>query len=263
MALHELQRAFQARILTFTPGIEPELTDSQDPGFEPRLDAYVDGYRLRLVEALGATYPVVQRTLGEEAFARNMRAYIDAAPSRYYSVRAYGAEVAQHLSADDVAGAGRRLGELARWEWLLADVFDAPDDEALAVAALAAVPPAAWPDLPLRLRACVRRFETSTNSVEWWRAANDLCEQPPALIDTRLTRWLLWRRGTQTLFRSLDELEASLLDAVGAGATFGELCARLAESVDAGEVAGRAAVLLRGWISEELLASDGGAPAGE
>ena len=254
MRLQELQRAFQARMLSYQAGIEPQLKNQDDIDFEPRLDTYVGGYRTRLVEALGATYPVLQMTLGNEEFAHQMRDYIDASPSRHYSIREYGADIAQWLNSRGDSGDAKRLAELARWEWTLADVFDARDDDPLDMAALATVPAHAWPGLSFTLRACVRRLETHGNIVQWWRAANGLCDQPPELIDGESAQWLLWRRGVKTYFRSLDTFEAPLLDAARVGATFGELCEYLARCMPEAEIALRAASVLRGWIAEELIA---------
>jgi hypothetical protein len=254
MSLHELQRAFQDRILTLSGGIERALNDSQRPDFERRLDAYVGGYRTRLVEALGTTFPVLKTTLGEDEFTRQMRLYIDSHPSRHFSVRQYGAQLEQHLSAGAQSAEASALCDLARWEWMLADVFDSPDDEPMTVAALAAVPPAAWPTLTFRLRACVRHFETGTNVVEWWRAANGLCDRPPGLDAAAPGRWLLWRRGVTTLFRSLDPLESSALTRAHAGVTFGSICEEVACFVTEDEVAVRAASMLRAWLAEELIA---------
>lgn len=255
MHLRELQRAFQARVLSYQAGIETELENEHHADFEFRLDTYVEGYRTRLVDALGATYSVLKRTVGGGDFARWMRDYIDATPSKHYSVREYGADLAQWLASYSDAEDAGRLAELARWEWTLADVFDARDDEPLQIAALVAVPPQAWPGLSLTLRASVRRFETRSNIVQWWRAANGLCEQPAELMDEAPSQWLLWRRGVSTFFRSLDTTEAPLLDAARRGATFGQICEQIAASrVPETEVALRAASLLRGWVAEELIA---------
>jgi hypothetical protein len=254
MPLRELQRAFQARVLSAEPGIELHLRDRQNADFGARLAAYVGGYRARLVEALGTTYPALKVTLGDEEFERQMRLYIDSIPSRHFSVRHYGAGIGEHLAAQDPGGVGHALSELARWEWTLADVFDAPDDAPLDVATLAAVPPEAWPTVSFTLRATVRRLETRTNVVDWWRAANGLCERPATLVPSAAAQWLLWRRGVKTLFRSLDPVEAAAFAEAQRGATFGTLCERLADHVGETEVALRAASLLRGWIAEELLA---------
>jgi hypothetical protein len=254
MRLQELQRAFQARVLRHQAGIESVLNNPHDADFEPRLDTYVGGYRTRLVEALGATYPVLQTTLGSDEFSRQMRDYINATHSQHYSVREYGADIAQWLTSNDDSSHAKRLAELARWEWTLADVFDAGDDDPLDMAALARVPAPAWPGLSFTLRACVRRFETHSNIVQCWRAANNLCEPPAELIDEEPSQWLLWRRGVKTFFRSLDTFEALLLDAARTGETFGELCERIAPCVPESEVAFRAASVLRGWMAEELIA---------
>ena len=257
MRLADLQRAFQARVLTHEheQGIEAALTGAGDDDFADRLGAYVGGYRARLVEALGVTYPVVQATLGADGFGEQMRAYIDANPSRHYSVRYYGAGVAQWLAAHVPGPVATVLGELARWEWLLAEVFDAPDDTPLGVETLGAVPAQSWPGVSFRWRASVRRYSTATNAVDYWRAANGLCETPGAPVAAERSEWLLWRHGLKTLFRSLSPLEALALDDALGGATFGQVCAHLAGRMDDSEVALAAATWLRGWIAEELIAS--------
>jgi hypothetical protein len=260
MRLDELQSAFQARVLSQRSGIETQLNGRTAEDFEQRLDTYVGGYRARLVEALGATYPVLQSTLGEEDFSRRMRDYIDLTPSTYFSIRDYGRHVDRRLLETDCRGEGAWFAELARWEWTLADVFDAPDDDPLPMAALARVAPEAWPEMTFTLRASVRRCQTTTNIVEWWRAANGLCPQPVARANAPTGRWFLWRRGVKTLFRSLDEIEAELLDAVAAGTNFGELCTRVAQRVDESQAAYRAAALLRGWVADEVLSDPADSP---
>jgi Putative DNA-binding domain len=257
MRLTELQQQFQQRVLTRRGLIGPELMGSSEPDFDARLGAYVEGYRSRLVEALGATYPALKATLGEEGFGQCMRDYIEATPSHHYSVRYYGAGVSELMAAQGNQGDGARgqvLADLARWEWMLAEVFDAPDDESLGVEALGAVPPEAWASVTFQFRACVRQIDLHSNAVDFWRASKDLCAAPGAFETAPPSRWLLWRRGLSTLFRSVDPSEATALDGARAGLSFGALCAALAVCVEETEVAMRAASLLRGWLSEELIA---------
>jgi hypothetical protein len=132
-------------------------------------------------------------------------------------------------------------------------VFDSPDDEALDVRELAAVAPPLWPTLSFSLRASVRFFDSQSNAVECWRAANELCEKPAALGPALPTRWLVWRRGITTLFRSLSSVEAALLDRVRDGASFGLMCEQMAGQVGETESPPRTASLLRGWLAEELI----------
>lgn len=254
MRLADLQQQFQQRVLVRQGLIEPELRGSAAPDFDARLGAYVEGYRSRLIEALGATYPALKATLGEAQFGQSMRDYIESTPSRHYSVRYYGALINEQMAAagDDRA---RMLADLARWEWLLAAVFDAPDDESLSVEALADVPPDAWASVTFQFRACVRQIDLNSNAVDYWRASKDLCEVPAGVEAAPTSHWLLWRRGVATLFRSVDPVEAIALEAARAGKSFGALCETLAVCVEETQVAMRAASLLRGWLTEELIAA--------
>ncbi len=254
MRLAELQQQFQHSVLARNRSIGPELVGSAGPVLDARLGAYVEGYRSRLVEALGTTYPALKATLGGELFEQRMREYIESTPSRHYSVRYYGGAVEGLMAAEGGGSMRAVLAELARWEWLLAEVFDAPDDSSLTVDELGAVAPESWAGATFSLRSCVRRIDMNSNAVDYWRAAKELCAAPAALATDSPTQWLLWRRGTATLFRSVDPIEAMALDAARAGLSFGAVCERMAGCVEEMQVAMRAASLLRGWISEELIA---------
>jgi hypothetical protein len=253
MRLTDLQQQFQHSVLTRERLIGPELIGASGPDFDARLGAYVEGYRSRLVEALGSTYPALKATLGEEMFGQRMREYIESTPSRHYNVRYYGAAVEGLMGAGGEEPMRAVLADLARWEWLLAEVFDAPDDASLGIDALGAVAPSAWAQVRFQFRACLRRIEMRSNAVDYWRAAKELCAAPVEFATAPPAQWLLWRRGTTTMFRSVDPVEALALDGACAGMSFGELCERLTSCVDETQVAMRAASLLRGWIAEELI----------
>src|ERR1700690_958004 len=129
MQLHDLQSLFQGRVLEGGSGIAAELIGSVADDFSERLETYTEGYRSRLLEALGTTFPALKSALGDLEFERTLRQFIEVTPSRNYSIRYYGqglAEFALTARADSEAPV---LHDLARWEWLLADVFDAADDE--------------------------------------------------------------------------------------------------------------------------------------
>ncbi len=255
MSLVSLQRDFQQEVLTRAPRVADDLAGAERGDLPARLGAYVEGYRGRLAEALGVPYGALRKVMGPDAFDDLARAYIERNPSRHYNIRYYGADLWQLVVERNPGEAGAALGELARWEWLLADVFDAPDDEPLPMEALAAVAPTDWPNAAFTLRASLRRVVLATNAVEWWRWANDLASAPAALAPAPEATWLAWRRGTQTFFRSMSPLEAGAVEAVAGGATFGDLCEKLAADVEETEVALRAASFLRTWLSEELIAS--------
>jgi Putative DNA-binding domain len=255
MELHELQRRFQARVLAGEHGVEAELLPDEADELAVRVGVYADGYASRLVEALGATYPALSKTVGDEEFERLIREFIATGPSTYYSVRNYGGQLGAHLERS--AGARARvLGQLARFEWMIAEVFDAADDAPASVEELTRIPAASWGDVRFGLRASLRRFATQTNAVDWWRAANELRPAPADFEASPPTvEWVLWRAGLATRFRSLSAVETAALDAARGGASFSAVCEVVAAIVGEEAAAIQAASLLRGWLAEELVAS--------
>ena len=162
------------------------------------------------------------------------------------SVRHVGSAFADWLEAQPDAPPG--LHELARFEWLQAAAFDAIDASTLGIDDIAALAPESWPTLRLRLHPCVQRLESV-------RLAVVEGVPTPADVDSPV-RWLLWRdAGGDVQWRQLEDDEAEALHAVSNGASFGELCERLAAS-HGGDGPLRAASLLKRWLADGLLAAD-------
>jgi hypothetical protein len=254
MSLRALQEAFQDRILGGRAAIEAQLAASDAADFPDRLRVYTQGYGSRLVEALGITYPALKSVLGEAEFERAMQSYITSVPSHVYSVRRYGERVAEFVAHGRAEPSARVLSDLARWEWTLAEVFDAPDDAPAGAAQIAGLSAEAWADVSFVLRSSLRRTATMSNAVDWWRSLEDPDSTPEALESHEPVDWLLWRRGLNTYFRSMAPLEGCLIDAALGGAPFARLCELVAAEVEESAAPARAASLLRGWFAEELIA---------
>jgi hypothetical protein len=204
-----------------------------------RLRIYADAYRLRLVEVLGNDFPMTRDTLGEGDFAGFAERYLQAHPSTLPSVRHLGSAFAGWLETRADAPPG--LHELARFEWLQATAFDAPDAPSLDIADIAALAPESWPSLRFQLHPCVQLLDTARLAV---------IDGTPTLADgDSPIRWLLWRDADGDVhWRSLEADEADALHAVSIDCDFGELCQRIS--------APRAASLLKRWLADGLLASD-------
>ena len=209
-----------------------------------RLRIYADAYRLRLVEILGNDFPAARDALGESRFAESAERYLQVHPSTQASVRHVGSAFADWLATD--AGAPSGLHELARFEWLQAAAFDAIDAPTLGIHQVAALAPEAWPALRLRLHPSARLLDTRRLAV---------VEGVPGLSDVDAPlRWLLWRDvHGDVRWRTLDDDEADALHALGADATFAELCERLSAH-HGDDCALRAASLLKRWLADGLLA---------
>ncbi|MDX2103004.1 MAG: DNA-binding domain-containing protein [Alphaproteobacteria bacterium] len=94
-----------------------------------RVAIYANGYRLRLLECLEREYPLLRRLAGPTAFGLFARGYLEAHPSRSWTLHSFGAEFADYLANARPAN-GDALSQLpaalARLERAQAEVARAP-----------------------------------------------------------------------------------------------------------------------------------------
>lgn len=114
-----------------------------------RVAIYADSYFIRLRECLEIDYPAVRVLLGEAAFARLARAYLNRHPSRHYSLGALGAKLPDFLSGPVRVPRKGLVRDVARLERAMEEVFDAPPSPVLESRELAKVPPDRWPQVSL------------------------------------------------------------------------------------------------------------------
>ncbi len=251
--LAQLQRSLQSHVIEGDLAIVAAIDSSAEIPAAIRLKIYSDAYRLRLIEALQANYPVLALLVGDELFSRITQEYLAIHPSQHYSIRWFGSGLAEFFAKFPDYREQLWLAELAEWEWKIATAFDAHDATALTMEHLAAIAPADWPELQFTPHPSLQRITLETNVVEIVRAAGngESCPQP-AKIESR-AEWLIWRKDLTVQYRSLDAAEAAALDAVIGGATFSEMCEAIAEFVDAEAVPLQAVSYLQQWIADHCL----------
>lgn len=250
MSLRQLQRDLQRHVLHGHRNIETEIVDAAGVARDVRLAVYSDAYRLRLIEALEANYPVLAQLLGADQFTLLSRRYLDSYPSQHFSIRWFGHRLAEFAAV--AYGDSPWLVELARWEWATAHAFDAADATPMTADDLAGTTADQWPTLKFRPQPSLQRLQLTTNIVAIVKAS--VAEQAlPVPEQSHATEWCLWRHDLAVRYRSLDSIEAAAIDAVINGATFGELCERLAAQLPTDDVPLRAASYLKQWLDEQWL----------
>ncbi len=252
MELPRLQRAFKAHILGQGDDIVPAIVDQGRLSAEERLSIYVHAYKARLTEALGTDYKAIKGLLGDDEFARMASMYIDAWPSRHYSLRWFGQHLSEFLS-DTLDESQGFLAELARLEWTFVNSFDAADHPTVSEADVAAIPATDWPRLQLTLSPSTSCESYSWNVLELWKMGR---EEVGEVVPTRLDEpgsILIWRQALKTRYRSLGQAEATGLLCAMQGGDFSTLCLELAGFYPEQEVAMAAASLLKTWINEGLV----------
>ena len=168
--LADIQEAFQRFLLTAdSQKIGSHVVGTERVPVEVRLGVYGDGYRSRLIEVLESSYPVLASLLGEADFQTLGAKYVATHESTFFSIRYYGHELADFLSADAEYSKAPLLAELAKWEWAMAAAFDAADAEPIDSTALAQVAPEDWAELRFEWSPSVQVLELEWNAPELWR----------------------------------------------------------------------------------------------
>ncbi|WP_457418526.1 HvfC/BufC family peptide modification chaperone [Roseateles sp. P5_E7] len=243
------------------------IRDGADAGsllagdFALGLDVYRQAYRARLVAALTDNYTVLARALGDEAFDALGRAYLAAQPSRHPSIRWFGHELAGFMAeASDELVPHASLVDFAAMDWALRGAFDAAEAPLLDPATLAALSPDDWAGLVLHLHPSAQRVRLGHAIEPAWRllrewepeSGEDQPELPEPVPHEHVL--LTWRQAGETRWRSLEPLEAALLQAVAEEAPFALLCERAAEELDDAEAAAPAVIgALQRWLADGLL----------
>ncbi|MES9851096.1 MAG: DNA-binding domain-containing protein [Candidatus Thiodiazotropha sp. L084R] len=259
--LEELQAHFQGSILN--PGSNEQNSWVSGAGRATpayQLSVYTNAYTSRLKEVLMNDFPAVNMAIGSDQFDLLAGGYIQQNPSHSFTLRDFGRRFSHYLCEKVDTDPSYRdmswLPELAQFEWMLGQAFDAADCECFGEQGMASVPADEWPLLRFEFAPCVGRLDLKWNVPAMWKA---LTADPPVKIDaiheTKPGGWLIWRQDLVTQFRSLEPDEQLVLDALRNGGTFNDACELLATRIDMEAVPMKAASLLKGWINQGLIAA--------
>ncbi len=249
--LGRLQSRFLNSVLDTNEPVPPEIQPSHNMNAAARFKIYQDAYRLRLVEALAENYPALHTITGDDWFEEICLAYIDAHPSRHFSIRYFGHEMPGFLRHRETP----LLAEMAQFEWAIRYAFDGPNAQALTMEDLSKIPAADWPELVFQLLPTCQRITLQWNVPQLWQAAiQNEAPVEPVQHETPI-QWIIWRPELETHFRSLDAREADLLAQLEQQVSFSQLCDSLVQ-YDLAEPQRIMASYLNGWIENGLLSRE-------
>ncbi len=255
--LAALQRAFHDHVLGECDSLLALIGDGPRADRRTLAAVYRNGYALRLVEALENDFPGLVAVAGRDTFDKLARAYIAAHSSRHASLRWFGRELAAFLASTAPWRDQPALAEMAGFEWVLGEAWDAPDAQPVQAAALFGVPPEAWGTLSFAPVPSLRRVTLRFDVPQAWqrREASSPEGMPIAVASAGPVIWFVWRDAVDVQYRALDRDEAALLDGLIAGDKFPDLCVRLPADGDESQAVTRAAGLLRAWVEAGLVGS--------
>ncbi len=249
--LAQLQSDFQAYLLDDVKGaaFKAKIINDKKVGAKKRLGIYYDAYRLRIIEALSSSYPILKALLSDDLFDKTARLYIDIYPSTYRNMRWVGNKMSTHLQ--QTLPQQPIAAEMALFEWALGLAFDAEDAPILTLQDLVAIPPENWADLRFKFHPSVQLLKFKFNLLRVWQALNAE-ESPPAAIQIN-EPCVVWRKDLNSHYRSLEPAEYNAIQQMTAGASFGELCEKLQENATEEAATTQAAQYLSGWLNEGLI----------
>jgi hypothetical protein len=186
---------------------------------EERLDIYRGMYEARLQDALASDYPGLQEFLGEEVFAELVHLYIQAHPSRSYTLNRLGDRLPQFVREVEGLPEPLFVADLARYELLQTAVFDEAETSPLTPERIAAVPAEAWMDARLRTVAAFRMGEFGYPVHKYMEAVHEA--RRTATPRPRAVNLALFRRDYALAHFELGATAYRVLASLAGGETLG------------------------------------------
>lgn len=253
-SLKELQDDFQRGILAEDDAILAEINDSGKEDRKVLFGVYRHAYVARLAEIVGEDYEQVHAYLGDQAFARLVKAYIAAHPSDQRNARWFSRHLPAFIAKLAAYAKHPEVAELATLEKALADAFDGPDCKALTIEALAVLEPEAWPCLVFQPNPTATHLDFATNAAAIWSALKNETAPPKPARLPEPQAIIVWRQEFTARFRPFSTEEAMMWDEAAKGVRFGVLCEMVATFSGEDEAELRSASYLKSWIDTGMLA---------
>lgn len=239
LPLAAVQRHFADQVLA---GALPQATP--DDPVTGRLPIYHHAYRARLAEVLADTYAKTFLYMGSDSFDVHARAFAVAHPPQTRTLNRYGEGLVEALRVQYPDNP--ELHELAQLDWDLRTRFDSADVQAMETAVAQASD--TWTTRPGVLHPSALLRTITTNVVGVWNAIHTDDDVPQAVALFAPATLLVWRKGHQPHFRTLDVAEAAWVQALHTGASVHDACVALLGS---GLWQGDPTVL-GGWLAQLL-----------
>ena len=239
LPLAAVQRHFADQVLA--DALPPGTSDGPVTG---RLPIYHHAYRARLADVLADTYAKTFLYMGSDSFDVHARAFAVAHPPQTRSLNRYGEGLVEALRTQYPDNP--ELHELAQLDWDLRTRFDSADVPTLETVAAQASDTWTTRHGVLHPSALLRTI--TRNVVGVWNAIHTDDDVPEAVALSAPATLLVWRKGHQPHFRTLDAAEAVWVQALHAGASVHDACTALLGS---GLWQGDPTVL-GGWLAQLL-----------
>ncbi len=264
------------RLIQLRPGqLEKVITRSRALTAAERLAIYANAYHTRLLECLGEVFPMMKRTLGDEAFDGFGFGYLQDYPPRSYTLNELGKRFPAYLedtrpaadgpepdpsgigsSAEEVDDWPEFLIELARLEWAIYEVFDGLGVEGQPLFnadELLNLSPERWPEAQLEPVPCLQLLATRFPVNDYYTRLRQVKENESVPLPSASESFVaLSRRDFVVRRYNLSGTEFELLRAIQQGLPVGRAIeyAAQASSDSIDQLASNLKLWFRNWTAE-------------
>lgn len=219
------------------------------------LATYRNNYRTALVDALRSVFERTERLVGEASFARAAAHHLIVHPPFSWTLdlagEGFDATCATLFTGDpDVA-------ELAWLEWAMHRIFVARDARPIDLAGFAASTAGYgerdWAGLRLRFMPGIALRGVRYDLERLWSSLGDTDGRAAVALLDQPAHAVVWREGERPVFALLSGHEGAALAAMRDGASYGEACELLVETLGEEEAIAAAGAMLGRWLYEGLV----------
>ncbi len=219
---------------------------------EKRLAIYQNAYQIRLKETIDTDHNILGLYLGDDLYEEMMNSFIKRHPSAQFSLRHFADPLIDFLNQQAPFNEHPQIAELARFERLLLNAFDARDTSMATLEQLKKTAPEKWPQIQLRFHPSLQIFESDWNVVNIWQNLKQDVNPPEPVIENNV--WLVWRNVERlTEFKPLDCVAQTMLNGFQKGLHFEDICQVLLEQVPEHQVSERALSVIVNWLELGLI----------
>jgi len=219
---------------------------------EKRLAIYQNAYQIRLKETIDTDHNILGLYLGDDLYEEMMNSFIKRHPSGQFSLRHFADPLIDFLNQQAPFNEHPQIAELARFERLLLNAFDARDTSIATLEQLKKTAPEKWPKIQLRFHPSLQIFESDWNVVNIWQNLKQDTNPPEPVLGKNA--WLVWRNVERlTEFRPIDAVAFTMLNGFQQGKDFADICLSLLELVPEHRVSERAVSVIINWLKLGLI----------
>ena len=246
--LHEEQKAIAQSLLSGIPADAEDLIVAGEISAAARLRIYRNHFLISLTSALGQTFPVFQRLVGEGYFKGLAKDFILAHPPEAPCLFEYGGVFSDFCQTRTELAQYPYLPDMARFEWAINQAYHAPEVASKSLQTLALYPPDQLSAMLFKLHPSLSLLSSDYPLAAIWRTNNRPAgEEDEIDLSQGGVRLMIWRQGDDTVWRELTAAEFTFMQALVEGVSLGkaverasglDLSATLAMVLGAGVVSG-------------------------